>query len=128
MASCPYGGRERSSPSAPRHNARSAGGRSCWTARLPAIYIFGDPRSGALDAAGRTPGLGTILPVSRPTCGKHADWCQYHVIRRDRPPDISTATLNETLRGTERRIPDCTIVQFAVRWVIRDENAALERA
>ncbi|PRI05057.1 bifunctional methylenetetrahydrofolate dehydrogenase/methenyltetrahydrofolate cyclohydrolase, partial [Mycobacterium tuberculosis] len=98
--------------------------------------IFGDlkPRVAALDAAGRTPGLGTILVGDDPGSqayvrGKHADCAKVGItsIRRDLPADISTATLNETIDELNAN-PDCTgyIVQLPLPKHL-DENAALER-
>ncbi len=98
--------------------------------------IFGDlkQRVAALDAAGRTPGLGTILVGDDPGSqayvrGKHADCAKVGItsIRRDLPADISTATLNETIDELNAN-PDCTgyIVQLPLPKHL-DENAALER-
>ncbi len=98
--------------------------------------IFGDlkQRVAALDAAGRTPGLGTILVGDDPGSqayvrGKHADCAKVGItsIRRDLPADISTATLNETIDELNAN-PDCTgyIVQLPLPKHL-DENATLER-
>ncbi|MBY0440550.1 MAG: bifunctional methylenetetrahydrofolate dehydrogenase/methenyltetrahydrofolate cyclohydrolase [Mycobacteriaceae bacterium] len=91
-------------------------------------------RVAALTAAGRTPGLGTILVGQDPGSqayvrGKHADSAQVGItsIRRDLPADITSAQLNATIDELNAR-PDCTgyIVQLPLPRHL-DENAALER-
>src|SRR3954453_19565215 len=68
--------------------------------------IFTDlsERVAALTAAGRTPGLGTVLVGNDPGSqayvrGKHADCAKVGItsIRRDLPANTSTAQLNETI-------------------------------
>ncbi len=85
-------------------------------------------------AAGRTPGLGTILIGDDPGSqayvrGKHADCAKVGItsIRRDLPADISMETLNETIDELNAN-PECTgyIVQLPLPRHL-DENAALER-
>ncbi|MEX7471235.1 bifunctional methylenetetrahydrofolate dehydrogenase/methenyltetrahydrofolate cyclohydrolase [Mycobacterium adipatum] len=91
-------------------------------------------RVAKLAAAGRTPGLGTILVGDDPGSqayvrGKHADCAKVGInsIRRDLPADISQATLDETIDELNAN-PDCTgyIVQLPLPKHL-DENAALER-
>src|SRR5947209_1854054 len=98
------------------------------------IFVDLKQRVAALTAAGRTPGLGTILVGDDPGSqayvrGKHADCAKVGInsIRRDLPADISTAQLNETIDELNDN-PDCTgyIVQLPVPKHL-DENAALER-
>ena len=98
--------------------------------------IFADltQRVQALAAAGRTPGLGTILVGDDPGSqayvrGKHADCAKVGItsIRRDLPADISQAKLDETIDELNEN-PECTgyIVQLPLPKDL-DENAALER-
>jgi methylenetetrahydrofolate dehydrogenase (NADP+) / methenyltetrahydrofolate cyclohydrolase len=98
--------------------------------------IFADltQRVTALTAAGRTPGLGTILVGDDPGSqayvrGKHADCAKVGItsIRRDLPADISAAKLDETIDELNEN-PECTgyIVQLPLPGHL-DENAALER-
>lgn len=91
-------------------------------------------RVATLTAAGRTPGLGTILVGDDPGSqayvrGKHADCAKVGInsIRRDLPADISQATLDETIDELNTN-PECTgyIVQLPLPKHL-DENAALER-
>lgn len=91
-------------------------------------------RVAQLTAAGRTPGLGTILVGDDPGSqayvrGKHADCAKVGItsIRRDLPADISTAELNATIDELNDN-PECTgyIVQLPLPKHL-DENAALER-
>ena len=91
-------------------------------------------RVSALTAAGRTPGLGTILVGDDPGSqayvrGKHADCAKVGItsIRRDLPADISQAKLDETIDELNEN-PECTgyIVQLPLPRQL-DENAALER-
>ncbi|MDI3314752.1 MAG: bifunctional methylenetetrahydrofolate dehydrogenase/methenyltetrahydrofolate cyclohydrolase [Mycobacterium sp.] len=98
--------------------------------------IFADlkRRVAVLTAAGRTPGLGTILVGDDPGSqtyvrGKHADSAKVGItsIRRDLPADISQVKLNETIDELNAN-PECTgyIVQLPLPRHL-DENAALER-
>jgi methylenetetrahydrofolate dehydrogenase (NADP+)/methenyltetrahydrofolate cyclohydrolase len=98
------------------------------------IFIDLKERVAALTAAGRTPGLGTVLVGDDPGSqayvrGKHADCAKVGInsIRRDLPADIDQATLNATIDELNDN-PDCTgyIVQLPVPKHL-DENAALER-
>lgn len=91
-------------------------------------------RVATLTAAGRTPGLGTVLVGDDPGSqayvrGKHADCAKVGInsIRRDLPADISQATLDETIDELNAN-PECTgyIVQLPLPKHL-DENAALER-
>lgn len=91
-------------------------------------------RVATLTAAGRTPGLGTILVGDDPGSqayvrGKHADCAKVGInsIRRDLPADISQATLDQTIDELNAN-PECTgyIVQLPLPKHL-DENAALER-
>ncbi len=91
-------------------------------------------RVSALTAAGRTPGLGTILVGDDPGSqtyvrGKHNDCAKVGItsIRRDLPADVSAATLDETIDELNAN-PECTgyIVQLPLPAHL-DENAALER-
>jgi methylenetetrahydrofolate dehydrogenase (NADP+)/methenyltetrahydrofolate cyclohydrolase len=91
-------------------------------------------RVATLAAAGRTPGLGTILVGDDPGSqayvrGKHADCAKVGItsIRRDLPADISQVTLDETIDELNAN-PECTgyIVQLPLPRHL-DENAALER-
>ena len=98
--------------------------------------IFTDlkQRVAALTAAGRTPGLGTVLVGDDPGShayvrGKHADCAKVGItsIRRDLPADITQAQLEETLDELNAN-PECTgyIVQLPLPKHL-NENAALER-
>src|SRR3954466_4986339 len=98
--------------------------------------IFTDlsERVAALTAAGRTPGLGTVLVGNDPGSqayvrGKHADCAKVGItsIRRDLPADISQAELDETIDELNAN-PECTgyIVQLPLPKHL-NENAALER-
>ena len=98
------------------------------------IFVDLKERVAALTAAGRTPGLGTILVGDDPGSqayvrGKHADCAKVGItsIRRDLPADISQATLDETIDELNAN-PECTgyIVQLPLSKHL-DENAALER-
>jgi methylenetetrahydrofolate dehydrogenase (NADP+) / methenyltetrahydrofolate cyclohydrolase len=98
------------------------------------IFVDLKKRVQALTAAGRTPGLGTVLVGEDPGSqayvrGKHADCAKVGItsIRRDLPADISQATLDETIDELNAN-PDCTgyIVQLPLPRHL-DENAALER-
>lgn len=91
-------------------------------------------RVSALTAAGRTPGLGTVLVGDDPGShayvrGKHSDCAKVGItsIRRDLPADVDAARLNETIDELNAN-PDCTgyIVQLPLPRHL-DENAALER-
>lgn len=91
-------------------------------------------RVAALTAAGRTPGLGTVLVGDDPGShayvkGKHSDCAKVGItsIRCDLPADVSTAQLNDTIDELNAN-PDCTgyIVQLPLPRHL-DENAALER-
>jgi methylenetetrahydrofolate dehydrogenase (NADP+)/methenyltetrahydrofolate cyclohydrolase len=91
-------------------------------------------RVAQLTAAGRTPGLGTILVGDDPGSqayvrGKHADCAKVGItsIRRDLPADISAAELNAAIDELNDN-PECTgyIVQLPLPNQL-DENAALER-
>lgn len=98
--------------------------------------IFTDltKRVAVLTAAGRTPGLGTVLVGDDPGShayvrGKHADCAKVGInsIRRDLPADISQAELNAVIDELNAN-PECTgyIVQLPLPKHL-DENAALER-
>ena len=98
------------------------------------IFIDLKERVAALTAAGRTPGLGTVLVGDDPGShayvrGKHADCAKVGInsIRRDLPADIDQSTLNATIDELNDN-PECTgyIVQLPVPKHL-DENAALER-
>ena len=91
-------------------------------------------RVAALTAAGRTPGLGTVLVGDDPGShsyvkGKHSDCAKVGItsIRRDLPGDVSAAQLNDVIDELNAS-PDCTgyIVQLPLPRHL-DENAALER-
>ena len=91
-------------------------------------------RVSALTAAGRTPGLGTVLVGDDPGShayvrGKHSDCAKVGItsIRRDLPADASQAQLDDTIDELNAN-PDCTgyIVQLPLPRHL-DENAALER-
>lgn len=98
--------------------------------------IFADlsVRVAALTAAGRTPGLGTILVGSDPGSqayvrGKHGDCAKVGItsLRRDLPADVSAAGLDETIDELNANSA-CTgyIVQLPLPRHL-DENAALGR-
>ena len=98
------------------------------------IFVELTQRVAALTAAGRTPGLGTILVGDDPGSqayvrGKHADCAKVGItsIRRDLPADISAAKLDETIDELNEN-HECTgyIVQLPLPGHL-DENAALER-
>lgn len=98
------------------------------------IFVDLHARVAALAAAGRTPGLGTILVGDDPGShayvrGKHSDCAKVGItsIRRDLPVDASTAQLNDTIDELNANA-DCTgyIVQLPLPKHL-DENAALER-
>ena len=98
------------------------------------IFVDLAERVAALTAAGRTPGLGTVLVGDDPGShayvrGKHSDCAKVGItsIRRDLPADISQAELNDTIDELNAN-PDCTgyIVQLPLPRHL-DENAALER-
>ena len=98
--------------------------------------IFDDLRTrvAALTAAGRTPGLGTVLVGQDPGSqayvrGKHDDCAKVGIasIRRDLPADVTVAQLADTLDELNAD-PACTgyIVQLPLPKHL-DEVAALER-
>ncbi|UZJ25411.1 bifunctional methylenetetrahydrofolate dehydrogenase/methenyltetrahydrofolate cyclohydrolase [Rhodococcus antarcticus] len=98
--------------------------------------IFDDLRTrvAALAAAGRTPGLGTVLVGEDPGSqayvrGKHNDCAKVGIasLRRDLPADVTAAQLGETLDELNAD-PACTgyIVQLPLPRHL-DEVAALER-
>lgn len=98
------------------------------------IFVDLKERVAALSAAGRTPGLGTVLVGDDPGSqayvrGKHADCAKVGItsIRRDLPADVSQATLDETIDELNAN-PECTgfIVQLPLPGHL-DENGALER-
>ncbi|MFN8089454.1 MAG: bifunctional methylenetetrahydrofolate dehydrogenase/methenyltetrahydrofolate cyclohydrolase [Mycobacterium sp.] len=98
------------------------------------IFVDLTERVAALTAAGRTPGLGTVLVGDDPGShayvrGKHSDCAKVGItsIRRDLPADVSQAQLDDTLDELNAN-PDCTgyIVQLPLPRHL-DENAALER-
>ena len=98
------------------------------------IFVDLKHRVEALTAAGRTPGLGTVLVGDDPGSqayvrGKHADCAKVGInsIRRDLPADISQADLDATIDELNAN-PECTgyIVQLPLPKHL-DENAALER-
>ena len=98
------------------------------------IFVDLTERVAALTAAGRTPGLGTVLVGDDPGShayvrGKHSDCAKVGItsIRRDLPADVSQARLDETIDELNSN-PDCTgyIVQLPLPRHL-DENAALER-
>lgn len=98
------------------------------------IFVDLQARVAALSAAGRTPGLGTILVGDDPGShayvrGKHADCAKVGItsIRRDLPADCSPAQLNDTIDELNAN-DGCTgyIVQLPLPKHL-DENAALER-
>jgi methylenetetrahydrofolate dehydrogenase (NADP+)/methenyltetrahydrofolate cyclohydrolase len=98
------------------------------------IFVDLAQRVAALTAAGRTPGLGTVLVGNDPGShayvrGKHSDCAKVGItsIRRDLPADASQAQLDDTIDELNAN-PDCTgyIVQLPLPRHL-DENAALER-
>ena len=98
------------------------------------IFVDLQARVAALSAAGRTPGLGTILVGDDPGShayvrGKHADCAKVGItsIRRDLPADCSPAQLNDTIDELNAN-DECTgyIVQLPLPKHL-DEKAALER-
>jgi methylenetetrahydrofolate dehydrogenase (NADP+) / methenyltetrahydrofolate cyclohydrolase len=98
------------------------------------IFVDLKERVAALTAAGRTPGLGTVLVGDDPGShayvrGKHADCAKVGItsLRRDLPADITQAQLEDTIDELNAN-PDCTgyIVQLPLPKHL-DENAALER-
>lgn len=104
--------------------------------KLTRDEIFADltARVAALAAAGRRPGLGTILVGDDPGShayvrGKHADCAKVGItsLRRDLPADATEADLNQAIDELNAD-PACTgyIVQLPLPRHL-DENAALER-
>lgn len=104
--------------------------------KLTRDEIFADLayRVAALTAAGRTPGLGTVLVGDDPGShayvrGKHSDCAKVGItsIRRDLPADVTQAQLDATIDELNAD-PACTgyIVQLPLPRHL-DENAALER-
>lgn len=98
------------------------------------IFVDLAERVARLTAAGRTPGLGTVLVGDDPGShsyvkGKHSDCAKVGItsIRRDLPAGISQAELNATIDELNAN-PECTgyIVQLPLPRHL-DENAALER-
>jgi len=98
------------------------------------IFVDLTARVAALTAAGRTPGLGTVLVGDDPGShsyvkGKHSDCAKVGItsIRRDLPADVSATQLNDTLEDLNAD-PACTgyIVQLPLPRHL-DETAALER-
>ena len=98
------------------------------------IFVDLAGRVAALTAAGRTPGLGTVLVGDDPGSGayvrgKHSDCAKVGItsIRRDLPADISQARLEDTIDELNAD-PECTgyIVQLPLPRHLT-ENAALER-
>ena len=98
------------------------------------IFVDLTQRVARLTAAGRTPGLGTVLVGDDPGShayvrGKHSDCAKVGItsIRRDLPADISQDELNATIDELNAN-PECTgyIVQLPLPRHL-DENAALER-
>jgi methylenetetrahydrofolate dehydrogenase (NADP+)/methenyltetrahydrofolate cyclohydrolase len=98
------------------------------------IFVDLTRRVAALTAAGRTPGVGTVLVGDDPGShayvrGKHSDCAKVGItsIRRDLPADAGAAQLNDTIDELNAN-PDCTgyIVQLPLPRHL-DENAALER-
>ncbi|OMC05938.1 bifunctional methylenetetrahydrofolate dehydrogenase/methenyltetrahydrofolate cyclohydrolase [Mycolicibacter heraklionensis] len=98
------------------------------------IFLDLQARVAALSAAGRTPGLGTILVGDDPGShayvrGKHADCAKVGItsIRRDLPADCTPEQLNDTIDELNAN-DECTgyIVQLPLPKHL-DENAALER-
>ncbi len=98
------------------------------------IFVDLTARVAALTAAGRTPGLGTVLVGADPGSqayvrGKHRDCAGVGIasLRRDLPADVSAAQLADTLDELNAD-PVCTgyIVQLPLPRHL-DEVAALER-
>ncbi|GAC1655544.1 MAG: bifunctional methylenetetrahydrofolate dehydrogenase/methenyltetrahydrofolate cyclohydrolase [Mycobacterium sp.] len=98
------------------------------------IFVDLKERVAELTAAGRTPGLGTVLVGDDPGShtyvrGKHADCAKVGInsIRRDLPADIGQAKLDETIDELNAN-SGCTgyIVQLPLPKHL-NENAALER-
>jgi methylenetetrahydrofolate dehydrogenase (NADP+)/methenyltetrahydrofolate cyclohydrolase len=98
------------------------------------IFVDLTERVARLTAAGRTPGLGTVLVGDDPGShayvrGKHSDCAKVGItsIRCDLPADVSQAELNATIDELNAN-PECTgyIVQLPLPRHL-DENAALER-
>lgn len=98
------------------------------------IFVDLAGRVAALTAAGRTPGLGTVLVGDDPGSGayvrgKHSDCAKVGItsIRRDLPADISQGRLQDTIDELNAD-PECTgyIVQLPLPRHL-NENAALER-
>ena len=98
------------------------------------IFVDLTARVATLAAAGRTPGLGTILVGDDPGShayvrGKHSDCAKVGItsLRRDLPADTSAAELNAVIDELNAN-PECTgyIVQLPLPRHL-DENAALER-
>lgn len=98
------------------------------------IFVDLAERVAALTAAGRTPGLGTVLVGDDPGSGayvrgKHSDCAKVGItsIRRDLPADISQGRLQDTIDELNAD-PECTgyIVQLPLPRHL-NENAALER-
>ena len=98
------------------------------------IFVDLTARVARLTAAGRTPGLGTVLVGDDPGShayvrGKHSDCAKVGItsIRRDLPADVSQDELNATIDELNAN-PECTgyIVQLPLPRHL-DENAALER-
>jgi methylenetetrahydrofolate dehydrogenase (NADP+)/methenyltetrahydrofolate cyclohydrolase len=104
--------------------------------KLTRDEIFADltGRVAELSAAGRTPGLGTVLVGDDPGSqayvrGKHADCAKVGItsLRRDLPADATEVQLNAAIDELNAD-PACTgyIVQLPLPRHL-DENAALER-
>ena len=98
------------------------------------IFVDLTQRVAALTAAGRTPGLGTILVGDDPGSqayvrGKHSDCAKVGItsIRRDLPADVTPAELDATIDELNANA-HCTgyIVQLPLPGHL-DENTALER-
>ncbi len=98
------------------------------------IFVDLTERVAVLTAAGRTPGLGTVLVGDDPGShayvrGKHSDCAKVGIvsIRRDLPADVSQTQLDDTIDELNAD-PNCTgyIVQLPLPRHL-DENAALER-
>jgi len=98
------------------------------------IFVDLTRRVAALTAAGRTPGLGTVLVGDDPGShayvrGKHSDCAKVGItsIRRDLPADVSQESLDATIDELNAN-PECTgyIVQLPLPRHL-NENAALER-
>lgn len=98
------------------------------------LFVDLEDRVAALAAAGRTPGLGTILVGEDPGSqtyvrGKHSDCAKVGItsIRRDLPADVTAATLDATIDELNAN-PECTgyIVQLPLPGHL-NENAALQR-